>query len=272
MSVGAMYHGLPCELIREVLSMAVHNDLKTTVKLLTVCRRTYEWISPILYQQVTLADPESLLLFARTLCSNPLLPSLVRVLWIGPRSTPRPFLPSFIDERDWRETVFPRALRAITSKCKYITRLAIISSPIISVANWSRVEQNFSIHLRSLVLGPEHGMLQNSPAYKHIQHFCSIDTTLSYVELRRMATFPSLAHMQWRSYSEPLCGTLGEKLAVVLESPSLKAVKIIHADPSMPHDWTISSASDQRVQFIRQRFADNWLAHLYAEWRRGELG
>ncbi|KZT42526.1 hypothetical protein SISSUDRAFT_1117010 [Sistotremastrum suecicum HHB10207 ss-3] len=261
----------PAQISSLVLLLAVDGDPKTLLKLLPLCRAVYSWLAPPLYDTVTLANSDALLLFARTVVSNPHLALSVHSLWVGSLSHSSAFSPSRFDEEDWVANIFPTSICLILDNCRRLSRLALTKSIPLSIKTWGRIEERFPPHLKSLVLGPDHGMLHCSPAYKNLQRFYSIDTILSYVELRRIASFPALTYVQWRCNSHRLHERLGEKLSLILESPSLKTVKIVHDDVSMPHNWSISS-SEQRVQFTRLCSSKDWLLRLHAEWRNGDLG
>jgi len=292
--------------------MTLEEDVEAARSLLTVCKIAQIWLEPIAYNSITLAHPRAMLRFAKTMTVNPALGQHMRSLWIGPVSAhkiaqfAKPCTSACKAERERVSYPFARALHRILSRCRSLVHLAIIHCPLVSISQWTHVEQALPPYLQTLVMGPDHAMLGSPTLFPSLKHLISIETTLVHVELANITAFPALNTLEWLfiphsgtmklEYSEP--GKFGEKLLALLHSPTIRQVKVVslHEHQEMNDcsadnstNWTLgmgmgmprrsqcmtaNNVQGHRVnlEFERRscagKYTSDWISHLFDEWKK----
>lgn len=238
--------------------MTLDEDMDAACSVLSVCKASKEWLSPFVYSSATLSHPQSMLRFAKTLTTNPLLGTYVHSLWIGPTSSRRvdQFAPKCTSTcKAERETVsypFARALHRILTLCRSLTHLALIHCPLVSVSQWTHIEHALPSTLQTLAMGPDHAMLGSPTFYRSLKHLISIETTLVHIELAHITAFPQLHTLEWifvphsgtmkLEWSDP--GNFGEKLLALLSSESLRHVRVVRMENKDKGDDDLLKAVD----------------------------
>lgn len=151
-----MEHSVPVEIIQRVFETAVRWDPKHSTHLALVCKSLREWITPLLYRDVTLCNKIAFDKFMQTFKNNSSLGLLTRSLWVGSLSTgnQKPAAST------WGiAALFERDLTHILSHTPDLKRLALINMPHWSTAGWSVLEESLPAGLESLAAGPYHGVL-----------------------------------------------------------------------------------------------------------------
>jgi len=161
----------------------------------------------------------------------------------------------------------------------------MIHLPLMTLPKWASIEHSFPPTLQTLIMGPDHAMigLQSTNSYASVRRLISVNTTLVHIELGRIARIPSLKCLEWWYPTDQCKEGIREKLDVVLASPTLCRVRVLHDYDIgvLTRESVEQMEMDSRVEMVgRRRSARRpigagqgdakaeWIGELYDEWLR----
>jgi len=282
-------HKLPVELIAEIFCYAAQQDRSTAAKLCLVCRTSRMWMLPILYTTVVVTTSSEIVSFASAVMSSsfsvesgdmqgPSLASLVRHLWIGPRSS------TAQNDLVYGSSAWPVTfIHQILHFCTSLRALALIN---LEPTYWLRLESKVPPSLEHLSLGPIHGpvTIESMQCSANLKTITSYDTYLPDWEVKDLVVSRTL-HGFRRFFSTSSSDKIEfafDQLPCLREASSLRQMQIICCDA----DAEVAACNlkqiaseyrdvcqDERVMLISR--SSNWdgvpdaLRSLYEDWRTG---
>jgi len=265
-----MEHVVPIEIIQRVFETAIITDPKHSSHLALVCKCVHEFLTPLLYRDVTILTGNALDKFAKSLTENPGLGELLKSLWLGPmaRSSwePGPILFAH---------VLDQCLVNILTRTPKLKRLALINLPPWSTAGWLRVESALPKGLERLATGPDHAVLTEATCYPALRWLCSIDTQLTQEEFGIIHDVPKLLDFHWCFISERIDLQSVRNLTGLLASRPWNSVclYVVEADDVESPDFSedlememVTLYEDRRVKKYQLFHVEDWCSAFFRHW------
>lgn len=246
-----------------------------------VCRSALDFIIPELYRSVTLSSPSQIFAFQDALVRsqnnrvqqvalfpNRNLPSLVRNLWVGPKTC------LSLHGLSYASSSWPiDSIHSIFSMCLGLRSVAMVN---LDQSMWFRLESVIPPTVETLYLGPIHGSLslKSMRCFSNLHSIVSANTYMPDWEVKDIVTSPHCRRFcrffQWSVHVE----FAFKQLECMAQAAGLEDMQIVvfgHGDFERKVGRMVRDHSqflkDKRISVVCRPSSDSdWMESLYSQW------